>query len=187
MLALPKPNQPASFNRDGITTIRLEGIDTLETHFDVGGDEYHQHFELALRARDVLLERAGFGAVSFFADRPFKVEKVEHHPVHGYILSNGLDTYGRTIAFAFSGEHPAVDGAQIFVTADMLDASLNLFMLQEGHAYAAFYLSLPAELRVHLRDVAIAAREAQRGLWPRPPPPKTGRRRSAASPTCSSW
>jgi len=30
VLALPKPNQPASFNRDGITSIRFEGIDALE-------------------------------------------------------------------------------------------------------------------------------------------------------------
>ena len=29
IIALPKPNQPASFNRDGITSIRFEGIDAL--------------------------------------------------------------------------------------------------------------------------------------------------------------
>jgi endonuclease YncB( thermonuclease family) len=164
--ALPKPNQPASFNRDGITSIRFEGIDALETHFDVGGDEYHQNLELALVARDALLARAGFGAVSFFAAHPFKVETVQNHPIRGHILSNGLDTYGRTIAFAFAGEHAGVDGTRVFVTPQMLDASLNLFMLREGHAYAAFYLTLPAELRAHLREVAIEARRARRGLWP---------------------
>jgi endonuclease YncB( thermonuclease family) len=164
--ALPKPNRPASFNRDGITSIRFEGIDALETHFDVGGDEYHQNLELALVARDALLAHAGFGAVTFFATRPFKVETVRNHPVRGYILSNGLDTYGRTIAFAFAGDHAAVDGTRVFVTPQMLDESLNLFMLREGHAYAAFYLTLPAELRAHLREVATAARRASRGLWP---------------------
>ena len=163
--ALPKPNQPASFNRNGITSIRFEGIDALETHFDVGGDEYHQNLELALVARDALLAQAGFGAVTFFAAHPFKVETVQNHPVRGYILSNGLDTYGRTIALAFTGEHAAVDGTKLFVTPQMLDESLNLFMLREGHAYAAFYLTLPPELRMHLREIAVDARSARRGLW----------------------
>lgn len=166
ILALPKPNRPASFNRDGITSIRFEGIDALETHFDVGGDEYHQNLALALASRDALLAAAGFGAVTFFVDHPFKVQTVEHHPIPGYILSNGLDTYGRTIAFAFAGPHAAEDGTQIFVTPAMLDASLNAFMLRDGNAYPAFYLTLPAELRVHLRALVIAARGAGRGLWP---------------------
>ena len=165
--ALPKPNQPASFNRAGITSIRFEGIDALETHFDVGGDEYHQQMDLALAARDKLLQLAGFGEVRFFPPpHAFKVESVQHHPIRGYILSNGLDTYGRTIAFVFVGEHPAVDGTQVFVTQQMLDESLNLQLLSLGHAYPAFYLTLPADLREHLHDVAVGARRDGLGLWP---------------------
>ena len=163
---LPRPNQAARFTQSGMTSIRFEGIDALETHFDVEGQEFHQKLDLALLARDALLAEAGFGEVRFFAQRPFKVESVQNHPVRGYILSNGLDTYGRTIAFVFTGEHPAVDGSQIFVTGDMLDASLNVFMLREGHAYAAFYLSLPVELREHMRTIARQARVAGAGLWP---------------------
>ena len=102
---LPKPNQSASFNLDGITSIRFEGIDALETHFDVAGEEFHQKLDLALTARDVLLARMGFGEIRYFAQSPFKVQSVQNHPVPGYILSNGLDTYGRTIAFVFVGAH----------------------------------------------------------------------------------
>lgn len=163
---LPRPNQAARFTQNGMTSIRFEGIDALETHFEVEGQEFHQKLDLALAARDALLAEAGFGEVRFFAQRPFKVESVQHHPVRGYILSNGLDTYGRTIAFVFTGEHPAVDGSQIFVTGDMLDASLNVFMLRKGHAYAAFYLSLPVELREYLHGIAREARMAGAGLWP---------------------
>lgn len=162
---LPRPNQAASFNRAGITSIRFEGIDALETHFSVEGEEFHQKLDLALAARDALLERMGFGAVQYFVQAPFKVESVQHHPVEGYILSNGLDTYGRTIAFVFAGEHPAIDGSLIFVTPAMLDDSLNAYMLQSGQAYAAFYLTLPAQLRAHLRGTASAARAASVGLW----------------------
>ncbi len=163
--ALPRSNRPARFTRNGMTSIRFEGIDALETHFAVAGEQFHQHEQLALAARDQLLAFAGFGAVEYFADKPFKVKSVEHHPRRGYILSNGLDTFGRTVAFAFIGDHPSSDGTSIFVTPDMLDSSLNAMMLDAGQAYGAFYLSLPADLRDSLLDKVTAARNAERGLW----------------------
>jgi hypothetical protein len=128
---------PAQFNQAGITSIRFEGMDALETHFAVEGDRHNQKIELALEARDELLEKMGFGDIEYFPNS-FKVSSVENHPIPGYILSNGLDTYGRTIAFVFTGDHPAVDGSSIFVTPQMLDSSLNIFMLQQGQAYPAF-------------------------------------------------
>ena len=162
---LPRPNQAASFNLDGITSIRFEAIDALETHFDVQGEQFHQKLDLALGERDALLAQMGFGVVSYFAQSPFKVQSVQNHPVRGYILSNGLDTYGRTIAFVFTGEHPSMDGAQVFVTPQMLDDSLNAFMLRRGLAYGAFYLTLPPELREHLRGIVSLARAGNAGLW----------------------
>ena len=161
---LPRANMPAQFNQAGITSIRFEGMDALETHFEVEGDRYHQKIDLALQARDVLLAKMGFGHIEYFPNS-FKVSSVQNHPIPGYILSNGLDTYGRTIAFVFTGDHPAVDGSSIFVTPQMLDSSLNIFMLQQGQAYPAFYLSLPAELRDHLEEIVAAARTAATGLW----------------------
>lgn len=165
ILNLPKPNRAANFNLAGLTSIRFEGIDALETHFSVEGDTFHQKIDLAIKARDVLLEKMGFGQVTFFADKPFKVQSVEHHPVAGYILSNGLDTYGRTIAFVFTGNTSNIDGSNIFLTPDMLDASLNAFMLSAGQAYGEFYLSLPAELRDHLKSIVTAARTSGAGVW----------------------
>ena len=161
---LPRANMPAQFNQAGITSIRFEGMDALETHFEVEGDRYNQKIDLALQARDVLLAKMGFGHIEYFPNS-FKVSSVENHPIPGYILSNGLDTYGRTIAFVFTGDHPAVDGSSIFVTPQMLDSSLNIFMLQQGQAYPAFYLSLPGELRDHLEEIVAAARTAATGLW----------------------
>jgi len=161
---LPKPNMAAKFTQTGITSIRFEGIDALETHFDVESDTYHQKIELALQARDVLLAQLGFGAIEYFPNS-FKVSSVENHPITGYILSNGLDTYGRTIAFVFAGDHPSVDGSSIFLTPQMLGSSMNIFLLQQGHAYPAFYLTLPAELRDHLKAVVVTARNAPAGVW----------------------
>lgn len=162
---LPRPNRAAKFNRSGQINLRFEAIDALETHFSVAGETFHQLLPLALGARDALLARLGFGEVKFFAEKPFKVESVAHHPVHGYIFSNGLDTYGRVIAFAFTGEYPATDGTQVFLTPAMLEASVNAHMLKTGHAWPAFYLGMPADLRESLRQLAIEAREASRGLW----------------------
>jgi endonuclease YncB( thermonuclease family) len=162
---LPRPNRPPRFTQAGITTIRFEGIDTLETHFQVEDEEFHQEMGLALDARDILLEQTGFGDVQFFDDKPFVVEAVEHHPIRGYLLSNGLGTFGRIVAFVYTGDHPDLDGSSIFVTPGMLDDSLNAFMLRQGQAYASFYLSLPAELREHLRGIVSQARAAGDGLW----------------------
>jgi endonuclease YncB( thermonuclease family) len=165
VLRLPRPNRGAEFNGSGQVSLRFEAIDALETHFSVGGDSFHQEMSLALVARDALLAQMGFGEVVFFADRPFKVESVEHHPVPGYILSNGLDTFGRVIAFVFVGEPAEIDGTQVFLTADRLDTCLNAFMLKNGHAWAGFYLGMPAELREPLRALTVAARTASLGLW----------------------
>lgn len=165
--SLPTPNRPAKFTQSGITTIRFEGIDALETHFMVAGEEFHQHINLALAARDELLKQSGFGQVSFFTDEhaKYKVESVQNHPVRGYILSNGLDTYGRAIAFCFVGESAFNDGANIFATADDIKSSLNVHLLTIGHAYPAFYLSLPVELREYLKTIVAQARADKVGLW----------------------
>jgi endonuclease YncB( thermonuclease family) len=163
--SLPKAKSPPRFTKKGITTIRFEGIDALETHFPIEGDEYHQRMDLAIAARDILLEMAGFGEVSYWDEKPNKVKTVENHPIRGYVLSNGLDTYGRTIAFVFIGDHPGVDGSRIFVEPEMLDTSLNAKMLESGHAYPAFYLTLPTELRLYLKSISDTAALDGNGVW----------------------
>ncbi|TVO53242.1 hypothetical protein FHP91_15740 [Denitromonas halophila] len=171
---LPRPNRMPGFNQAGITSIRFEGVDALETHFDVEDTEFHQHLPLALAARDALMARIGFGAIKYFDSHPYKVETVETHPVRGYILSMGLDTYGRSVAFVYTGEHPSIDGSRIFMQPHMLDTSLNAFMLHHGHAYGAFYLGLPPELREHLRRSVRHARDNRLGFWAQAPSMSTG-------------
>ncbi len=165
ILNLPKPNHAAKFNLAGLTSIRFEGIDALETHFSVEGDTFHQKMDMAVKGRDALLEEMGFGDITFFDDKPFKVKSVENHPVEGYILSNGLDTYGRTIALVFTGKILVTDGSRIFLSPEMLDRSLNAFMLRTGEAYGEFYLTLPAELRDHLHSIVTTTRASGAGVW----------------------
>src|SRR5262245_25385759 len=96
-----------AFNSLHMINVRFEAIDALETHFD----DMHQYLPWALAARDAMLQQMGFGAVTFFADLPFKVQAVENHPRRGYILANTLDGNGRVVAFVYAGDAPQVDGA----------------------------------------------------------------------------
>lgn len=133
--------------------MRLEAIDALETHFG----ETHQELAGANAARDELLGRLGFINVVFFADLPNKIQSADQDAVRGHVLSNGIDGNGRLIAFVYPGDHPGPDGMTVFVDEALVDQSLNAQLLAAGHAYPAFYATLPADLRTHLAKVSEAA------------------------------
>jgi Lamin Tail Domain len=163
--ALPRRSgTPADLNARGIS-VRLEAIEALETHFG----ETHQELTGANAARDELLRLLGFTNVRFFADLPNKVESADQDAVRGHVLSNGIDANGRLIAFVFAGDHPGPDGTVVFVDDPLVDQSVNARLLAAGHAYPAFYSTLPVSLRRHLADVSEAVRGGQppAGLWPR--------------------
>lgn len=154
----PKPD----YNGRGMINLRFEGLDALETHFSGG----HQNLALAEASRDFLLDWAGFGDVTFWADRPNKVQTVENNPIRGYVLSNGLDGHGRIVSFVFVGEPPEPDGSVFDLESDRVDQSFNAASLAEGHSYPLFYLSLPISLSRHLATIADAARTGAKGLYP---------------------
>jgi endonuclease YncB( thermonuclease family) len=163
--ALPRRSgRPPDINGRGIS-VRLEAIDALETHFE----ETHQELAGANAARDELLRLLGFTNVVFFADLPNKVQSADQGALRGHVLANGIDANGRLIAFVYPGDHDGPDGSSVFVDEALVDRSLNAVLLAAGHAYPAFYATLPATLRTHLAEVSRAARAAQTpaGLWPR--------------------
>jgi endonuclease YncB( thermonuclease family) len=163
--ALPRRSgTPPDINARGIS-VRLEAIDALETHFG----ETHQELAGANAARDELLRLLGFTNIVFFDDLPNKVQSADQDAIRGHVLSNGIDGNGRLIAFVYPGEHPGPDGMVVFVDEALVDQSLNAVLLAAGHAYPAFYATLPADLRTHLAKASEAARAAQPpvGLWPR--------------------
>jgi endonuclease YncB( thermonuclease family) len=161
--ALPRPSgNPPDLNARGIS-VRLEAIDALETHFG----ETHQELAGANAARDDMLRRLGFTNVTFFDDLPNKVKSADQDSVRGHVLSNGVDANGRLIAFVYPGEHPAPDGTMVFIDEKLVDQSVNAELLAAGHAYPAFYATLPTALRSHLAESSTKARDAGVGLWPR--------------------
>ncbi|WP_459803647.1 lamin tail domain-containing protein [Herbidospora sp. RD11066] len=159
--ALPRPSGTSpDLNRRGIS-VRLEAIDALETHFE----ETHQRLDWAFAARDRLLGLLGFTGVEFFDDLPNKVRRADQDSIPGYVLTNGIDANGRLIAFVYGGTTDTPDGAPVFLTSALADASANRILLAEGLAYPAYYATLPVELRDHLAGISRAARPSM-GLWP---------------------
>lgn len=73
------------------------------------------------------------------------------------------------IGFVYPGDAGGTDGAQVFVGEALATASVNAHLLAAGHAYPAFYGTLPADLRDTLAGLSAAARDAQPplGLWAR--------------------
>ncbi len=159
--SIPSGGTAPKFNKRHMTSLRLEGIDALETHF---GD-MHQHLAWANAARDALLAACGFGAVTFWPDAPNKVQSVWNHPVRGHIAVNGVDSHGRLVCFAFAGDTPEADGTALWLEAGRMLTSLNAELLGKGLAYPAFYTSLPATLREPLRELVLASRTQTGNLW----------------------
>src|SRR5215211_415294 len=159
-----RSGRPPDINARGIS-VRLEAIDALETHFG----ETNQELAGGNAARDELLRHLGFTNVTFLPDLPNKVQSTDQDALRGHVLSNGVDGNGRLIAFVYAGDHPGPDGSSVFVDNALVDQSVNALLLAAGHAYPAFYATLPATLRTHLAVISRAARAAQSsaGLWPR--------------------
>ena len=120
-------------------------------------------------ARDELLGRLGFTDVDFFDDLPNKIESADQDSVRGHVLSNGIDANGRMIGFVYAGDQRGPTARGVFVD-EALRRPLGRTpsCLRAGHAYPAFYATLPAALRTHLAALSRAARDAgRRGLWAR--------------------
>ena len=126
--------------------LRFEGIDSIEKTAIQ---------PLATDSRDSMLELIG---ASSLADTP-----------RGFVLSRSVDPNGRPIVFAFAGDAPEDDGAQVFLTGQRLRNSVNFLQMRAGFAYPLYYNTLFRELRLTLNDGLAEARTAGaagRGYWP---------------------
>jgi hypothetical protein len=145
---------------------RFEGIDTLETHFE----NQHQDLKFAQAARDHMLQTIGFGGVTFWADRPNKVETAQHHPIRGYLLANGVESNGRVLGLVYTGEptlpglEDVFDGDRAFVDEQLLESSVNADLVRAGLAYAELYATMPVDLIHRMRQLIATARAGGVGL-----------------------
>ena len=149
---------PPRINARGHISLRLEGIDALETHFE----GRHQPLVLANAARDQLLAQVGITNVQWDAQQGSVVSSSDGAP--GYIVARETDKFGRVIAFAFAGAPEAASGSQIFFKPELLDRSANARLIKDGLAYPTFYSGLFADLRAHLATLVTTARGNRLGV-----------------------
>ncbi len=116
------PNDPAQWdlitgpnkvkrNASGAAQLRMDAIDTLETHY--GSPRTHQPLELAHAAAAELLDWLGFTNVVRGQDET--VTSSTPDTVEGYILTRSADLYGRCISFVGRGQAPDASGTPVFV------------------------------------------------------------------------
>ncbi|BCU78733.1 hypothetical protein [Luteolibacter sp. LG18] len=155
----------AKFNARGHVQLRIEAIDTLETHFTPpsGGAILHQPRELAKAAAEGLLEFTGISDVVWDDRRNTVISASDGTP--GYILARAVEKNGRPIAFVFTGEPEQADGTDVFLDVELLKTSYNWQAISNGMAYPTFYKGLFSQLRNALSVEAAAARAAGLGVY----------------------
>lgn len=141
-----------SINSKKHVQLRIEAIDTLETHYAVTGGEVHQPLKLAQSATQFLLNY-------------LKVSE-QHDGSEGFILAKQTEKYGRPVAFVFSGPSSLPDGSDVYLDDAMLKTSLNYASLVTGHAYPTYYQGLFHDLRETLTAATHHARKDKHGVFP---------------------
>jgi len=141
--------------------LRIEAIDTLETHYK----GFHQPLDLATQAMDFLLDGLGIKNVQF---GPSGISVVSAQDgTRGYILARHTEANRRPVSFVYAGNSPEADGASVVLRSPRLKSSLNYKSVAAGLAYPTYYEGLFYDLRETLTEAAEAARKNNWGLWPR--------------------
>ena len=151
---------PAKLNARSHAQLRLEAIDTLETHFQ----NVHKPLNFAKQATDHLMAQVGITDVQWNAQGTMVTQANDE--TTGYIISREVEKNRRPVAFAFVGVPPEVDGATIFLEATRVEQSANAEMLRSGLAYPTYYKGLFPDLRNALTAITESARQGHKGLWP---------------------
>jgi endonuclease YncB( thermonuclease family) len=146
-------------NARGHAQLRLEAIDTLETHFK----NAHQPLALAKQALDHLLAQLGITGVKW-NEQGTKVIAANDE-IEGYIISRQIEKNRRPVAFVFSGNPAEADGAVVYLDVARAAKSVNFEMLKTGLAYPTYYKGLFPDLRNAMTSIVADARKANKGVW----------------------
>lgn len=152
---------PVELNARGHVQLRIEGIDTLETHYQ----GHHQPLKPANKALRFLLDELGIKRVQF--DKDGKVISAKDG-TRGYILSRRTEKNRRPVSFVFAGDTDDGDGVEVFLRSDRLEESVNYKSALEGLAYPTYYTGLFSDLRKKLTSAVAQARKGGgKGIWPK--------------------
>ncbi|SOR76530.1 MULTISPECIES: thermonuclease family protein [Streptomyces] len=160
---VPGPHK-VEHNTSGKAKLRLDAIDTLETHYTRNGNpEVHQPWLHGRAARDALTNWLGFTTVDRAPDETVTAATPTTRP--GWILTRGAGRDKRCIALAGKGTPPGTSGTQINVDEALLHTTFNHYILKEGLAYPTYYTNLFPDLRGELTAAVRQAQEENKGLW----------------------
>ncbi len=148
-------------NAKGHAQLRIEAIDTLETHFM---DE-HQPRELADAAADQLFQLLGIKNAIWNAERS-KVVSAEDG-TKGCIIARMAEKNGRPVSFVFAGSDELADGQEVYLDRKLASQSVNYQLLTGGLAYPTFYDGMFYDIREMFAETAAKARTASAGIWGR--------------------
>ncbi|WP_225800252.1 thermonuclease family protein [Streptomyces sp. NK15101] len=151
-------------NGSGKAKLRLDAIDTLETHYArEGNPEVHQPWLHGRAARDELTKWLGFTTVERAPDETVTAATPTTRP--GWILTRGAGRDKRCIALAGKGTPPGTSGTWINVDEALLRTTFNHHVLLAGLAYPTYYTNLFPDLRDELTAAVRQAQEEEKGLW----------------------
>ncbi len=156
---------PPKRNSQGITQLRFEAIDALESHYRPPGQhrEFHQPRELADAATDAMLAAVGITDVQW--DQAHRTVVKANDGVPGYILSRSVEANRRPVAFVYAGDAPEADGGSVRLEVAALRPSVNFQLADAGLVYPTYYRKLFPDLRRAFTEVVLNARAANRGVW----------------------
>ncbi|HXD11116.1 MAG TPA: hypothetical protein VN653_13710 [Anaerolineales bacterium] len=139
--------------------LRIEAIDTLETHYE----NQHQPLQFAEAAAIRLFRFLGITNVVWNASHSQVISA--NDGTEGLIITRTTEENGRPVAFVFGPNADLQDGQEIFVNAKLVRKSINFRMLKDGLAYPTFYDGLFYDLRALFAGQTWNARAKTKGLW----------------------
>ena len=139
--------------------LRIEAIDTLETHYV----NQHQPLEFAEAAATRLFSLLGITNVVWNASHSLVTSA--NDGTEGFIISRTTEENGRPVSFVFRPDPKIQDGQEIFVNSKLIKKSINYSLLKSGLAYPTFYDGLFYDLRELFANETQKARAKKKGLW----------------------
>jgi endonuclease YncB( thermonuclease family) len=151
---------------DGGITLRLDGIDALETHYLARGGigVLRQRPLWADHSALSLLKFLGFTSIHRRSDE--RIIDCTPAATYGAIALRRQDRFGRAVCFVFRGQLHLPHAAPLELSAEIIQSSANYHQLQQGMAYPTFYQDNSDTVIATLRDCARHAQRCARGFWP---------------------
>lgn len=139
--------------------LRIEGIDTLETHYF----NFHQPLEFAQGATDFLLKELKIENVIWDNQRNRVISS--NDSTKGFILTRKTEKYRRPISFVFTDDVNFSDGDEVWLDEELIKRSINYKLVREGLAFCTFYKDLFYDLREELTKAAFKTRLENKGFY----------------------